>query len=81
MKGIFDTQSNYQKMLVTGSAKLETFRKIGDSLAGRYFQFRLHPLTLKELSLIMPTQEAFNRLMEMGGFPEPFFKNNIAKLL
>ena len=78
LKGIFDTQSNYQKMLVTGSAKLETFRKVGDSLAGRYFQFRLHPLTLKELSSVMPIEEAFNRLMEFGGFPEPFLKNNIS---
>jgi predicted AAA+ superfamily ATPase len=67
LKGIFDTQNKFQKMLVTGSAKLETFRKI-----------RLHPLTLKELSLVMPIEEAFDRLMNFGGFPEPFLKNNIS---
>jgi hypothetical protein len=48
LKGIFDaTQENYQ-FIVTGSSKLDIFRKAGDSLSGRYFTFQLFPLTLKE---------------------------------
>jgi predicted AAA+ superfamily ATPase len=75
LKGIYDTEGVRPRLLVTGSAKLDSFRKVGDSLAGRYFQFRLHPLCLKELRGVMPAGEAFERLLIMGGFPEPFFEN------
>ena len=37
LKGIFDTRPDGQHILVTGSARLETFRQTGDSLAGRFF--------------------------------------------
>lgn len=33
---------------MTGSARLDVHRKVGDSLAGRYFPYRLHPIDLKE---------------------------------
>lgn len=49
LKGVFDSDSERQKFLVTGSAKLNTFKKAGDSLAGRYFSYRLYPLDLKEI--------------------------------
>ena len=48
LKGIFDTEGIPPQILVTGSAKLDIHKKIGESLAGRYFQYRLHPLDLKE---------------------------------
>jgi len=49
LKGIFDSNTPKQKFLVTGSAKLNTFKKVGDSLAGRYFNYRLYPLDLYEI--------------------------------
>ena len=42
LKGIYDTEGIPPGIIVTGSAKLDTYRKVGDSLAGRFFQFRLH---------------------------------------
>lgn len=50
LKGIFDHNDSHIPIIVTGSAKLDTFRRGGDSLMGRYFHFRLHPFTLGELS-------------------------------
>src|SRR3989338_1134774 len=52
---------------------------MGDSLAGRYFQFRLHPLDLKEAMQFYAhdTEKLFEQLWQCGGFPEPFLKNNI----
>ena len=49
LKGVYDTEGLRPRIIVTGSAKLDTYRKVGDSLAGRFFQFRLHPLDLKEI--------------------------------
>jgi uncharacterized protein len=56
-----------------------TYKKVGDSLAGRFFQYRLHPLDIKEahLGLGVSGEEAFERLMAVGGFPEPFLKNDL----
>jgi hypothetical protein len=62
-------------LLVTGSAKLDTYRKVGDSLAGRFFQFRLHPLDLKEIHTFLAPEDmaaALDRLLACGGFPEPY---------
>ena len=76
LKGIYDTEGVRPRLLVTGSAKLNTYRKVGDSLAGRYFQYRLHPLDLKEVKDIYSKEEAFARLWDCSGFPEPFFRGN-----
>ena len=46
LKGIYDTRQPHLQILVTGSARLETFRQSGDSLAGRFFRHRLNPLSL-----------------------------------
>jgi len=48
LKGIYDTEKK-NHILVTGSARLDTFKKVGDSMAGRYFEYRLMPFDLKEL--------------------------------
>lgn len=80
LKGIYDTEGIRPRLLVTGSAKLNQFRKAGDSLAGRHLSFRLHPFDLKEWtlnqrlqsSIELSIEEAFERLMLVGGFPEPF---------
>jgi predicted AAA+ superfamily ATPase len=76
LKGIYDTEGVRPRLLVTGSAKLNTYRKVGDSLAGRYFQYRLHPLDLKETKKNYSEQEAFERLWHCSGFPEPFLKGD-----
>lgn len=50
LKGMFDTVEHPVDILVTGSARLATFTKGGDSLMGRYFHFRLHPFTVREVA-------------------------------
>lgn len=77
LKGIFDVEGLPPALLVTGSAKLEAFKKLGDSLAGRFFSYRLHPFDVKEASSIMEPGEALSRLLSVGGFPEPFLENDL----
>ncbi len=73
LKGIYDGEGLTPPIMVTGSARLDTFKKVGDSLAGRYFPFRLHPLDLKEcVANGLKAEEALTQLMQTGGFPEPF---------
>lgn len=80
LKGVFDGRRAGQALLVTGSARLDTFRLTGESLAGRYFSWRLHPLTVKEwVSVSGATPEAaLARILERGGFPEPFLAGEAA---
>jgi predicted AAA+ superfamily ATPase len=72
IKGIYDTRPADQTYLVTGSARLDVYRRGGDSLMGRYHYWRLHPLTLDELPPTLSSQEGYQRLLTLGGFPEPF---------
>lgn len=78
LKGVYDTEKRPPSLLVTGSAKLDTYRKVGDSLAGRFFQYRLHPLDLKEIQHLQPTDmgETLDQLLVTGGFPEPFLEGS-----
>lgn len=71
LKGLYDTKLPHLKIIVTGSARLDIFNQIGDSLAGRYFMHRLLPLSPAELSQMKyPVDLDF--LIKRGGFPEPF---------
>lgn len=83
LKGFFDIFGRRTRILVTGSSRLDVFKKSGDSLMGRYFPYRMHPLSVGELlhpvppeHAIVPAAEpdpaAFAALVEHGGFPEPF---------
>ncbi len=72
IKGLFDKFGPEQKILVTGSARLDYYRRGGDSLQGRYFYYRLHPLSVAELKI--NTQKDLMDLFHLGGFPEPFFE-------
>jgi predicted AAA+ superfamily ATPase len=77
LKGIYDTEGIPPSLLVTGSAKLDTYKKVGDSLAGRFFQFRMHPLDLKEIQTFLNPDDLeaeLDKLLVLGGFPEPFLK-------
>ncbi len=87
LKGYFDHTKGKIKTLVTGSAKLDIYKKRGDSLMGRYFLYHIHPLSVGELlqrkytaqKLNAPQrlkEELWQALVEFGGFPEPFLKRN-----
>lgn len=76
LKGIYDTKPIGCQILVTGSARLETFRKGGDSLAGRYYAYRLYPLSVSEMKEQLTPTEALNRILIQSSFPEPFFESN-----
>ena len=76
LKGIYDTEGIPPRIIVTGSAKLDIARKMGDSLAGRFFAYRLHPFDVKEASAEIEPEDAFERLLRVGGFPEPFLANS-----
>lgn len=76
IKGIYDTQGVRPRLLVTGSARLDVFKKGGDSLAGRHFHFRLHPFSVAELKDQMSPEVCLGRLMRLGGFPEPFLSDS-----
>lgn len=49
LKGIYDTHKQNYKFLITGSAKLDTFRRSGDSLVGRYFLTHFFPISVGDL--------------------------------
>jgi predicted AAA+ superfamily ATPase len=83
LKGLFDTYEARVRLLVTGSSRLDVFRRGGDSLMGRYFLFRMHPLSIAErirqdvpAQPIQPpaklAQRDFDALWTYGGYPEPF---------
>lgn len=88
LKGFFDTYGNRSKITITKSAKLNDFKKGGDSLTGRYFSYRIHPLSTAEIinSSIKKNEikeapkkidnSSFEDLLMYGGFPEPFLKKN-----
>lgn len=71
VKGFFDKKKEIQKFLVTGSARLDYYRRGGDSLLGRYRYLRLHPFSVSELR--MKGLADIEHLLKFGGFPEPFF--------
>jgi predicted AAA+ superfamily ATPase len=75
VKGIYDTEKSRRRIVVTGSARLDHYRKGGDSLANRYRYFRLHPFSPRELSA-RPTQQDVDTLLRFGGFPEPLFRQD-----
>jgi predicted AAA+ superfamily ATPase len=90
VKGEYDTLKEKYRFLITGSARLDIYRKGGDSMLGRYHYYRLHPFTLAEAAgrTLMPEvmkeipipskseREIFKALNKFGGFPEPFIKQN-----
>jgi predicted AAA+ superfamily ATPase len=79
LKGLYDVEHEQHQFLVTGSARLDVYRRGGDSLLGRYHHWRLHPFTLDELPKKLSAREAFARLMRVGGFPEPFLDGDEAE--
>ncbi len=85
LKGFFDTYGERARLLVTGSSRLDIFRRGGDSLMGRYLLYRMHPWSVGEcVRTELPDKEIqppakisaadWNALWEHGGFPEPFLR-------
>ncbi len=72
LKGLYDGAGREFSILVTGSARLDAYRRGGDSLQGRYHLHRLHPLSLAELG----DPASLHDLLRLGGFPEPFFSGS-----
>ncbi len=78
LKGIYDVEgvnNPNPKILVTGSARLDTFRKMGDSLAGRYYLLHLLPLSVNEVSP-NNSKEVVDQFLKLGQFPEPFLSGS-----
>lgn len=87
IKGFYDTYGQDVRVLVTGSARLDVYKYGGDSLMGRYFSYRMHPLSVAEClrtdlspsEITSPSEinsADFNALFEFGGFPKPFIKRD-----
>lgn len=76
IKGVYDTEGITPRLLITGSARLDLYRRGGDSLAGRYFMHHLYPLSVSELKSKVTPNEALEQLIVLGGFPEPFFSQS-----
>lgn len=88
LKGLYDGYKAELIIEVGGSAKLDIYQQGGDSLMGRYFLYRVHPLSLGELVglgprttlLTMPSyvsDEQLKNLFTLGGFPEPFLAQDM----
>ena len=74
LKGVFDVEGIPPSIVVTGSSKLDVFRKVGDSLAGRFFRYRMHPFDLKEVHKQFKSSpdDLLETMIRVGNFPEPF---------
>ncbi len=89
IKGIYDKYKGKYSIIITGSSRLDIYRKGGDSLLGRYYYYKLFPLTFAEVNKTntqnyepfkeLKFSEEHNHLKELqqfGGFPEPFFSKD-----
>ncbi|MBI5300452.1 MAG: ATP-binding protein [Deltaproteobacteria bacterium] len=71
LKGYYDEFKGKFQFIVTGSAMLETFRKSGDSLVGRYFLFHMLPLGVWDITGPMPPAEnMWNPTEVLSSVPE-----------
>ncbi len=87
LKGFFDSYGKDVHIIVTGSARLDVYKHGGDSLMGRYFSYRMHPLSVAEClrTDMLGTEIAgpceipdanFEALLTFGGFPKPYLKRD-----
>ena len=89
LKGFYDAYAKGLKVIVTGSAKMDIYKKGGDSMMGRYFPYRMHPLSVAELldvslppdSLVRSPSKLddgdWDALLRFGGFPDPFIRRDL----
>ena len=81
LKGLFDTHRERFRILVTGSARLDLYRRGGDSLLGRYHYFRLHPFSLAELLGDMPRPPTPFAALPFDAAPEAICQRHFDALL
>jgi uncharacterized protein len=88
LKGLYDLRGRDMPIVVTGSARLDLFRRGGDSLLGRFIPYRLHPFTVGESAAPPPPDEILHSgkvrfpieaLLQLGGFPEPLLAGSEPK--
>ena len=89
LKGFFDTYGQRVRVAVTGSSRLDVYRRGGDSLMGRYFLYHMHPFSVAELTApALPPEhilrspraigdDTFDALWRHGGYPEPFLRADL----
>ena len=89
LKGFYDLYGKDLRIVATGSAKMDVYKKGGDSMMGRYFPYRMHPLSVAELldvsipderivrSPKMLPDDEWTALVRFGGFPDPFVNRDI----
>lgn len=84
LKGFFDLYEGDVRIFATGSARMDVYKRGGDSMMGRYFPYRVHPFSVAELasptipdekSVVRPPKRIdaaqWEALRAFGGFPEP----------
>jgi predicted AAA+ superfamily ATPase len=89
LKGFFDTYADQVRIIVTGSSRMDVYRRGGDSLMGRYFLYRMHPFSVAETlgqdlpdpkRIVRPPKKVraadFEALWKHGGYPEPYLKRD-----
>jgi predicted AAA+ superfamily ATPase len=83
LKGVTDARAPGTALLVTGSARMDTFRQAGESLAGRYYSYRMHPISVKELCSTgdYKPREALEHILQRGGFPEPCLEESLEDVM
>ncbi len=79
LKAFYDLYGNQIKIIVIGSAHLNTYKKGADSLLGRFLHFRLHPLTVAELDT--KNKNSFTQLESFIKNPEDFDLYSNTKLV
>ena len=90
LKGFYDTYADRVRIVVTGSGRMDIYRRGGDSLMGRYFLYRMHPFSVAEAittdlpdskRIVRPPERIkasdFDALWRHGGYPEPFLKREM----
>lgn len=88
LKGFYDAYAKGMGIVATGSARMDVYKKGGDSMMGRYFPYRMHPLSVAELlDVSLPSEslirsprkladDEWNALLSFGGFPDPFVRRD-----
>ncbi|MCD6413790.1 MAG: ATP-binding protein [Elusimicrobia bacterium] len=88
IKGFYDSYAKgHFQVIITGSSRFDVYRKGADSLMGRYFLYRMHPVSVGEIiyksfprnKIRKPAKISngeYETLLSYGGFPEPFIRKN-----
>ena len=79
LKGAYDFFSKEFRFLITGSARLDLFRRSGDSLVGRYNLFHMFPFTISEVTALR-RPSCFLKEEDFGAMASAFEKQISSRL-